>query len=156
MNFESTTSESSDDGCSAVCTCGGEEGEGGGAASSSAAIVCRRNGGNVNIKESSSDDGINSGCSGESSRRSSTSSSSPSIGSAERVDGWVVSSESCAFTSIGAKFCRDVLPGEIVEISPQGRVMVMYSVYVGARIHGIPPKTPKIHLDSLNSPTQCL
>ena len=27
------------------------------------------------------------------------------------------------------------------------------SVYLGARNHGIPPKTPKIHLDPLKSPT---
>lgn len=28
------------------------------------------------------------------------------------VDGWVVSSESCSFNSIGAKYYREVLPGE--------------------------------------------
>lgn len=27
------------------------------------------------------------------------------------VDGWVVSSESCSFNSIGAKYYREVLPG---------------------------------------------
>lgn len=35
-------------------------------------------------------------------------------------EGWVVSSESCAFQSIGAKFVREVLPGEIVQITNQG------------------------------------
>ena len=34
--------------------------------------------------------------------------------------GWVVSSESCAFHSIGAELCREVLPGEIVEVTSQG------------------------------------
>lgn len=30
------------------------------------------------------------------------------------VDGWVVSSESCSFNSIGAKYYREVLPGEFL------------------------------------------
>ncbi|MCL4118767.1 UNVERIFIED_CONTAM: hypothetical protein GTU68_066686, partial [Idotea baltica] len=34
--------------------------------------------------------------------------------------GWVLSSESCSFQSIGAVLYREVLPGEIVEISPRG------------------------------------
>ena len=65
--------------------------------------------------------------SGDSSRRSSVSSKDEAISSSSAtslssrgVDGWVVSSESCAFTSIGANFHREILPGEIVEISPQG------------------------------------
>ncbi len=33
---------------------------------------------------------------------------------------WVVSSESCALSTIGARFEREVLPGEIVEISADG------------------------------------
>ncbi|XP_011709032.1 amidophosphoribosyltransferase isoform X2 [Macaca nemestrina] len=33
------------------------------------------------------------------------------------TEGWVVSSESCSFLSIGARYYREVLPGEIVEIS---------------------------------------
>uniref|UniRef100_A0A2I2ZH52 Glutamine amidotransferase type-2 domain-containing protein n=1 Tax=Gorilla gorilla gorilla TaxID=9595 RepID=A0A2I2ZH52_GORGO len=33
------------------------------------------------------------------------------------TEGWVVSSESCSFLSVGARFYREVLPGEIVEIS---------------------------------------
>ena len=36
------------------------------------------------------------------------------------VAGWVVSSESCAFSSIGAKFVREVQPGEIVQLTHQG------------------------------------
>ena len=34
--------------------------------------------------------------------------------------GWVVASESCALDAIGAKFLRDVEPGEIVTISDKG------------------------------------
>lgn len=38
-----------------------------------------------------------------------------------RLDGgWVVASETCAFDLVGAEFVRDVLPGEIVEISDKG------------------------------------
>ncbi|XP_043826657.1 amidophosphoribosyltransferase isoform X3 [Dromiciops gliroides] len=35
------------------------------------------------------------------------------------TEGWVVSSESCSFLSIGAVYYREVLPGEIVKISRQ-------------------------------------
>ena len=35
-------------------------------------------------------------------------------------DGWVVSSETCAFDVLGAEFVRDVNPGEIVTIDRQG------------------------------------
>lgn len=35
-------------------------------------------------------------------------------------DGWVVSSETCAFDVLGAEFVRDVEPGEIVTIDKQG------------------------------------
>lgn len=38
----------------------------------------------------------------------------------EDVDGWVISSESCGFLSIGARYEREVLPGEIVEITKKG------------------------------------
>uniref|UniRef100_A0A668V7J2 Amidophosphoribosyltransferase n=1 Tax=Oreochromis aureus TaxID=47969 RepID=A0A668V7J2_OREAU len=38
----------------------------------------------------------------------------------EDTEGWVVSSESCSFQSIGAKYYREVLPGEIVQISRHG------------------------------------
>lgn len=36
------------------------------------------------------------------------------------TEGWVVSSESCSFQSIGAKYYREVQPGEIVQISKHG------------------------------------
>lgn len=35
-------------------------------------------------------------------------------------DAWVVASESCTFHSIGASFVREVLPGEIIEITRRG------------------------------------
>lgn len=38
----------------------------------------------------------------------------------EDTEGWVVSSESCSFQSIGARYYREVLPGEIVQISKHG------------------------------------
>ncbi|KAL3879046.1 hypothetical protein ACJMK2_031360 [Sinanodonta woodiana] len=38
----------------------------------------------------------------------------------EEVLGWIYSSESCAFNGIGAKYYREVLPGEIVELSKDG------------------------------------
>lgn len=34
--------------------------------------------------------------------------------------GWVLSSESCAFQSVGATLMREVYPGEIVELGPEG------------------------------------
>uniref|UniRef100_A0A4W3IU04 Amidophosphoribosyltransferase n=1 Tax=Callorhinchus milii TaxID=7868 RepID=A0A4W3IU04_CALMI len=37
-----------------------------------------------------------------------------------KTEGWVVSSESCSFQSIGARYYREVLPGEIVQISKHG------------------------------------
>ncbi|XP_019552328.2 amidophosphoribosyltransferase [Aedes albopictus] len=50
-----------------------------------------------------------------------------SIGSyrQEKVDklaaeGWVISSESCGFLSIGARYVREVQPGEIVELTREG------------------------------------
>jgi amidophosphoribosyltransferase len=36
------------------------------------------------------------------------------------TDAWVISSESCGFLSIGARYEREVLPGEIVEITQNG------------------------------------
>lgn len=36
------------------------------------------------------------------------------------ADAWVISSESCSFQSIGARYVREVLPGEIVELSRDG------------------------------------
>ena len=35
-------------------------------------------------------------------------------------EGWVISSESCGFLSIGARYEREVHPGEIIEISKHG------------------------------------
>lgn len=36
------------------------------------------------------------------------------------ADGWVVSSESCGFLSIGAQYVREVFPGEIIEMTRHG------------------------------------
>lgn len=41
-------------------------------------------------------------------------------------DGYVVSSETCAFDVIGAEFIRDILPGEIIKISKDGIVSTFY------------------------------
>uniref|UniRef100_T1IGS5 Amidophosphoribosyltransferase n=2 Tax=Strigamia maritima TaxID=126957 RepID=T1IGS5_STRMM len=38
----------------------------------------------------------------------------------DKPDGWVISSESCAFQSIGAEYFREVAPGEIVELRKEG------------------------------------
>ncbi|CAH0722196.1 unnamed protein product, partial [Brenthis ino] len=38
----------------------------------------------------------------------------------DKAEGWVVSSESCGFLSIGARYVREVLPGEIIEMSRHG------------------------------------
>lgn len=43
-----------------------------------------------------------------------------SAGGEGDTEGWVVSSESCSFQSIGAKYYREVQPGEIVQISKHG------------------------------------
>ncbi|KAF3835110.1 hypothetical protein F7725_027668 [Dissostichus mawsoni] len=53
----------------------------------------------------------------------------------EDTEGWVVSSESCSFQSIGAKYYREVLPGEIVQISKHG----VKSLSVVPRPEGDPP-----------------
>ncbi|MEE6461936.1 hypothetical protein FKM82_001452 [Ascaphus truei] len=37
-----------------------------------------------------------------------------------QTEGWVVSSESCSYLSIGADYYREILPGEIVKISKHG------------------------------------
>ena len=44
-------------------------------------------------------------------------------------DGYVVSSESCAFEIMGAEFIRDVAPGEIVTLDHHGIRSTMYSHY---------------------------
>ncbi|XP_056010427.1 amidophosphoribosyltransferase-like [Ostrea edulis] len=55
----------------------------------------------------------------------------------EMTDGWVVSSESCSFNSIGAKYFREVLPGEVVELSKRG----VKSVYMAPRLNNKAPAT---------------
>lgn len=47
---------------------------------------------------------------------------SPNTEKVEKLaaDGWVISSESCGFLSIGARYVREVLPGEIVELTRDG------------------------------------
>ncbi len=42
-------------------------------------------------------------------------------------DGWCVSSETCAFSAVGAKFLREVAPGEIVKFSAHGVESVQYT-----------------------------
>jgi len=37
-----------------------------------------------------------------------------------RDDAWIIASESCAISSVGGTFIRDVEPGEIVSITPEG------------------------------------
>lgn len=44
-------------------------------------------------------------------------------------EGWVVSSETCAFDVIGAEFVRDIEPGEIVTIDDHGLRTSDYSMY---------------------------
>ncbi|KAK3597493.1 hypothetical protein CHS0354_041916 [Potamilus streckersoni] len=46
--------------------------------------------------------------------------SSENTSDEEEIIGWIASSESCAFSGIGAKYYREVLPGEIVELSREG------------------------------------
>ncbi|XP_050520908.1 amidophosphoribosyltransferase-like isoform X2 [Daktulosphaira vitifoliae] len=43
-----------------------------------------------------------------------------SLTQSDKEEGWVVSSESCGFLSIGARYIRDVYPGEIVELTREG------------------------------------
>lgn len=38
----------------------------------------------------------------------------------DESDGYVISSESCGFLSIGSRYVREVLPGEIVELTRAG------------------------------------
>lgn len=44
-------------------------------------------------------------------------------------DGYVISSETCAFSTIGAEYIRDVEPGEIVTIDHHGVRSTYYSAY---------------------------
>lgn len=38
----------------------------------------------------------------------------------KRDNAWIIASESCALETVGAEFVRDVLPGEVVAITPEG------------------------------------
>ncbi|XP_028856645.1 amidophosphoribosyltransferase isoform X1 [Denticeps clupeoides] len=51
------------------------------------------------------------------------------------TEGWVVSSESCSFQSIGARYHREIQPGEIVQISKSG----VKTLSVVPRPEGDPP-----------------
>uniref|UniRef100_A0A8C4NGZ7 Amidophosphoribosyltransferase n=1 Tax=Eptatretus burgeri TaxID=7764 RepID=A0A8C4NGZ7_EPTBU len=52
-----------------------------------------------------------------------------------KTEGWVVSSESCSFQSIGARFERELFPGEIVQITSTGYI----SLDVVPRPNDAPP-----------------
>ena len=54
----------------------------------------------------------------------------------DNLGGWVVSSESCSFPSIGAKYYREIKPGEIVELTPKG---VKTTDIVSRESSSIPP-----------------
>jgi len=47
-------------------------------------------------------------------------------------DGWVIASESVAFDAIGADFVRDLAPGEVIKITPDGKID---SYFFGAPTH---------------------
>ncbi|XP_046402672.1 amidophosphoribosyltransferase-like [Ischnura elegans] len=51
---------------------------------------------------------------------SSTNGGGDPVGNGSGEEGWVISSESCGFLSIGARYLREVKPGEIVEITRHG------------------------------------
>uniref|UniRef100_A0A1B6HSG8 Amidophosphoribosyltransferase n=2 Tax=Homalodisca liturata TaxID=320908 RepID=A0A1B6HSG8_9HEMI len=51
------------------------------------------------------------------------------------AEGWVVSSESCGFLSIGARYEREVVPGEIVELTEAG----VKTVTIVERVDGALP-----------------
>ncbi|CAM9453802.1 amidophosphoribosyltransferase [Lampetra fluviatilis] len=61
--------------------------------------------------------------------------SSPGTNVEGDTEGWVVSSESCSFQSIGARFYQEVRPGEMVAISRGG----VRSLGVVPRPHADPP-----------------
>jgi glutamine phosphoribosylpyrophosphate amidotransferase len=56
------------------------------------------------------------------------------VDSTDDEEGWVISSESCGFLSIGARYYREVLPGEIVELTDSG----FKSIGIVARPEGRP------------------
>ena len=49
-------------------------------------------------------------------------------------DAYVVASETCAFNALGADFIRDVEPGELVSIGPEGLKSFRHSLYVGRKM----------------------
>ena len=49
-------------------------------------------------------------------------------------DGYVVASETCALNTLGAEFIRDVEPGELVAIGPEGITSHRHSRFVGRKM----------------------
>lgn len=47
-------------------------------------------------------------------------------------EGWIVASETCAFDLVGAKFVRDLAPGEVLEIDQSGKQTTHYLTAEGA------------------------
>lgn len=52
-------------------------------------------------------------------------------------DGYILASETCAFDLIGATFVRDIEPGEILEISSDGKMRSDYSLQTGSHAYCI-------------------
>lgn len=52
-------------------------------------------------------------------------------------DGYVVSSETCAFESIGAKYLRDVSPGEIIVLSKNGLQSITHASHTHQAINAM-------------------
>ncbi|XP_030759102.1 amidophosphoribosyltransferase-like [Sitophilus oryzae] len=52
----------------------------------------------------------------------------------KEAEGWVVSSESCGFLSIGAQYVREVYPGEIIEMTRNG----IRTIDIVRRAEGVP------------------
>ena len=44
----------------------------------------------------------------------------------KRDNAYILASETCALETIGAEFVRDVLPGEVVTITPENGIAVRY------------------------------
>ncbi len=49
-------------------------------------------------------------------------------------NGYVVASETCAFNALGAEFIRDIEPGELIAIGPDGVESYRHSQFVGNRM----------------------
>lgn len=49
-------------------------------------------------------------------------------------DSYVVASETCALNTLGAEFIRDIEPGELLEIGPEGVKSYRHSRFVGRRM----------------------